>query len=90
MRGDEQDKIKCGAEHFAALGNGVVFPQRPVKEEYTAKQVLVIYRSRWQIELLFKRIKQHFKVTKIRPSSEKYAKSLNDFTNVVLHYINII
>ena len=32
LRGNENDKIKCGAEHFAALDNGVVFPQKPVKD----------------------------------------------------------
>jgi type III restriction enzyme len=31
LRGDEERKIKCGAEHFAALDNGVVFPQKPVR-----------------------------------------------------------
>ena len=30
LRGDEQDKIKCGREHFAALDNDVVFPEKPV------------------------------------------------------------
>ena len=45
-------------------------------ESYSAEKVLEIYRSRWQIELLFKRIKQHFKVTKIRPSSQKYGEAL--------------
>jgi len=45
-------------------------------ESYTAEDVLTIYRSRWQVELLFKRIKQHFKVTKIRPSTQKYGKVL--------------
>ena len=45
-------------------------------ESYTAEEILDIYRSRWQIELLFKRIKQHFKVTKIRPSTLKYGKAL--------------
>jgi type III restriction enzyme len=29
LRGDEESKIKCGAEHFPALNNGVVFPQKP-------------------------------------------------------------
>jgi hypothetical protein len=45
-------------------------------ESYSAEEILTIYRSRWQIELLFKRIKQHFTVTKIRPSTLKYGKAL--------------
>jgi len=32
LRGIEVNKIKCGAEHFAALNNGVVFPQKPVRD----------------------------------------------------------
>jgi type III restriction enzyme len=32
LRGDEENKIKCGAEHFAALNNGVVFPKKPVRD----------------------------------------------------------
>ena len=47
-----------------------------MNESYTAEEVLKIYRSRWQVELLFKRIKQHFKVTKIRPSTQKYGTVL--------------
>ena len=68
-----QNKIKPETIEYAKW---VIIATSLSKEEYTAEQVLVIYRSRWQIELLFKRIKQHFKVTKIRPSSEKYAKAL--------------
>ena len=45
-------------------------------DTYTKAEVLAIYRSRWQIELLFKRIKQHFKVTKIKSSSLKHAVAL--------------
>jgi len=45
-------------------------------DTYTAKKILEIYRCRWQVELLFKRIKQHLKITKIRPSSSKYAHAL--------------
>ena len=47
-----------------------------LSEAYTAEEVLTIYRSRWQIELMFKRIKQHFSITKIRPCSLKYAQAL--------------
>ena len=44
--------------------------------QFAAWEVLEIYRSRWQVELLFKRIKQHLQITKIRPSSAKHAKTL--------------
>lgn len=45
-------------------------------DTYTANKILEIYRCRWQIELLFKRIKQHLKITKIRPASKKYVHAL--------------
>jgi len=32
LRGEEESKIKCGVEHFAALDNGVVFPKKPVRD----------------------------------------------------------
>ena len=32
ISGNEGDKIKCGARHFAALGSDVKFPDKPVKD----------------------------------------------------------
>jgi type III restriction enzyme len=32
LHGSERAKIHCGEEHFKALGNGVFFPNKPVKE----------------------------------------------------------
>lgn len=32
LRPAERQKIHCGAQHFAALNNGVCFPERPVKD----------------------------------------------------------
>ena len=46
------------------------------QEEYSATDILGLYRLRWQIELLFKRIKQAFNVTKIRAASIKHSKVL--------------
>jgi hypothetical protein len=43
---------------------------------YSKEEILAIYRSRWQIELLFKRIKQNLKIHTIRPASKKYAFAL--------------
>ena len=45
-------------------------------ESYSADDILKLYRSRWQIELLFKRIKQFFKVTKIKKATMKHSKVL--------------
>jgi len=44
--------------------------------EYSKEEILHIYRSRWQVELLFKRIKQNLKIHTIRKGSEKYAAAL--------------
>ena len=43
-------------------------------DDYTAEELLKMYRCRWQIELLFKRIKQSLKVTKLRPASLEHSK----------------
>ena len=43
---------------------------------FTAEFLLEMYRSRWQIELLFKRIKQFFKVTKLRKATLEHSKAL--------------
>lgn len=43
---------------------------------YSKEEILTIYRSRWQIELLFKRIKQNLKIRTIRPASSRYALAL--------------
>ena len=42
--------------------------------EYSAEEVLYWYQSRWQIELLFKRWKQHLSITTIRIASKSYAE----------------
>ena len=44
--------------------------------EFSKEEILNIYRSRWQVELLFKRIKQKLSAHKIRPSTKKYAIAL--------------
>lgn len=44
--------------------------------EYDKEEIFALYRSRWQVELLFKRIKQNFKIQTIRAASEKYAFAL--------------
>lgn len=44
--------------------------------EYDKEEIFSLYRSRWQVELLFKRIKQNFKIQTIRAASEKYAFAL--------------
>jgi len=39
----------------------------------SAAQLLELYRARWQVELLFKRVKQSFKVRKLPPASLEHS-----------------
>lgn len=43
-------------------------------DEYAPDLLLQMYRARWQIELLFKRIKQSLHVTQLRPASLEHSK----------------
>lgn len=43
--------------------------------EYCGEEILHLYRSRWQVELLFKRFKQNFAIHTIKPGSTAYAES---------------
>jgi len=45
---------------------------------YSAELLLELYRTRWQIELLFKRIKQSFKVKRLKKASLEHSKSLSN------------
>ena len=45
-----------------------------LSNDYSAETVLQLYRSRWQIELLFKRFKQHLKLTRIKKASFEHSK----------------
>ena len=44
--------------------------------EYDREELLSLYRSRWQIELLFKRFKQNLKITTLQQGSEAYAEAM--------------
>lgn len=44
-------------------------------EEYCGEEILHLYRSRWQVELLFKRFKQNFAIHTIKPGSTAYAEA---------------
>ena len=43
--------------------------------EYCGEEILHLYRSRWQVELLFKRFKQNFSITTLKAGSKKYAET---------------
>lgn len=44
--------------------------------EYSGEEILHLYRSRWQIELLFKRFKQNFSITVAKAGSKQYAETM--------------
>lgn len=44
--------------------------------EYGKEEIVHLYRSRWQIELLFKRWKQNLSIQTIRRGGEAYAKTM--------------
>ena len=43
--------------------------------EYSGEEILHLYRSRWQVELLFKRFKQNFSIHSIKAGSSTYAET---------------
>ena len=43
--------------------------------EYCGEEILYLYRSRWQVELLFKRFKQNFSITTLKAGSTSYAET---------------
>ncbi len=42
---------------------------------YCGEEILHLYRSRWQVELLFKRFKQNFSVTSLKSGNKNYAET---------------
>jgi len=45
-------------------------------EAYSAEKIVWLYRLRWQIELVFKRIKQYFKVTRLKAASLRHSTAI--------------
>ena len=69
----KQNKIKAETIQNA----GFVFLVTSLTEEsYGVNAILELYRSRWQIELLFKCFKQNLKIKTIRIASPKYARAM--------------
>ena len=67
-----QCTLKCETLIYAEW----VILMTSLDESYSAEDILALYRARWQIELLFKRIKQFFKVTKIRAATVQHSKAI--------------
>lgn len=58
------------------LSAGFVLLATSLGAEYDREEIAFLYQSRWQVELLFKRFKQNFKIQTIRQASEAYALAL--------------
>ena len=43
--------------------------------EYCGEEILHLYRSRWQVELLLKRFKQNFSITTLKAGNINYAET---------------
>ncbi len=43
--------------------------------EYSGEEIVHLYKSRWQVELLFKRFKQNFSVTTLKAGGTAYAET---------------
>ena len=67
-------KRQCQIREKTLVYAGWVFLMTTLGDEHSADSLLKMYRARWQVELLFKRIKQALNVTKLRPASLEHAK----------------
>ncbi|KAI4447651.1 hypothetical protein C823_002170 [Eubacterium plexicaudatum ASF492] len=57
------------------LGAGWITLVTSLGAEYCGEEILHLYRSRWQVELLFKRFKQNFSIHTIKAGSSAYAET---------------
>ena len=57
------------------LGAGWITLVTSLGAEYCGEEILHLYRSRWQAELLFKRFKQNFSIHTIKAGSSAYAET---------------
>ena len=68
-----KNQRKIGAETLLSAGWITVITS--LGAEYCSEEILHLYRSRWQVELLFKRFKQNFSIHTIKAGSGGYAET---------------
>ena len=74
MRNSSKKQTKLKDETLVYAG--WVLLMTNLDSSHSAESLLHLYRSRWQIELLFKRIKQFFKVRRLRKATLGHSKVL--------------
>lgn len=55
---------------------GYIVVMTSLGAEYSGEEIVSLYKSRWQVELLFKRFKQSFSITVAKAGSTSYAETL--------------
>jgi len=73
MRNAKKYQTKTSREGTFVYAEWVIL-MTTLGSECTVLELFELYRSRWQIELLFKRIKQSFKITKLPVASLQHSK----------------
>lgn len=68
-----KNQRRIGAETLLSAGFITVITS--LGAEYCGEEILHLYRSRWQVELLFKRFKQNFSIHTIKAGSSAYAET---------------
>lgn len=68
-----KNQRQIGAETLLSAGWMIVITS--LGAEYSGEEILYLYRSRWQVELLFKRFKQNFSIQTIKAGSAAYAET---------------
>lgn len=67
---DSQDKVLCRRIRFYDKDKGIILRFISNNMELSPYQIAQIYKQRWQIEMLFKRLKQNLKLTDFLGDSE--------------------
>lgn len=68
-----KNQRQIGAETLFCAGWVTVITS--LGAEYCGEEILHLYKSRWQVELLFKRFKQNFSIHTIKAGSSGYAET---------------
>ena len=73
IRKASKTQHRIGAETLLSAGWMMVITS--LGAEYSGEEIVCLYRSRWQVELLFKRFKQNFSIQTIKAGSAAYAET---------------